>query len=207
MDNQTPQVQSSDRSINYDNVSNTGSDVTKNIMIVLLVLLLTFSILGVNILTYSGNLLQNILDFFNPVVKQTLSDLGYASGTVIDRSAYLAGDATKVGVDILTGSLQNVGDLLITASGKGETSRNIDMALNSGPSILKKTDPLPSRTTNPIQSSSPSSKSQWCLVGEYQDKRGCIEVGEQDKCISGQVFPNQKMCLNPTLSQNKHLQK
>jgi hypothetical protein len=58
------------------------------------------------------------------------------------------------------------------------------------------------KTRYPIQNPVSSAKKSWCLVGEYQGRRGCIEITDQDKCISGQVFPEQKMCLNPTLSQN-----
>jgi hypothetical protein len=54
---------------------------------------------------------------------------------------------------------------------------------------------------NPIKNPITAGKQGWCLVGEYQGKRGCIEVSEHDRCLSGQVFPNQKMCLNPTLTQ------
>ena len=43
---------------------------------------------------------------------------------------------------------------------------------------------------------------KYCLVGEYHNKRGCIEVADGDKCMSGQVFPSQQLCLNPTLTQN-----
>jgi len=42
----------------------------------------------------------------------------------------------------------------------------------------------------------------WCLVGEFNKKRGCVPVADETKCLSGQVFPNQAMCLNPTLTAN-----
>ena len=61
-------------------------------------------------------------------------------------------------------------------------------------------EPSPDTTKNPIQNPI-SSKKGWCLVGEYQGKRGCIEIGEYDKCLSGQVFPEEKLCLNPTFTQ------
>ena len=53
---------------------------------------------------------------------------------------------------------------------------------------------------NPIQKPISSNKTGWCLVGEYKNKRGCIEIGEHEKCMSGQVFPEQQMCLNPNVS-------
>ena len=45
---------------------------------------------------------------------------------------------------------------------------------------------------NPIQKPISADKRQWCLVGEYDNKRKCIDISEHDKCMSGQVFPNEK---------------
>lgn len=53
---------------------------------------------------------------------------------------------------------------------------------------------------NTIQKPIASDKINWCLVGEYQNKRGCVSVTESDKCLSGQIFPSKEMCLNPTLT-------
>jgi len=62
--------------------------------------------------------------------------------------------------------------------------------------------PTPDNSTNPIQNPITASKNSWCLVGEYQSKRGCISVNDDSKCMSGQIFPDQQACLNPTLSNN-----
>jgi len=37
----------------------------------------------------------------------------------------------------------------------------------------------------------------WCYVGDYNGVRGCVDVNEHDKCMSGQIFANQSSCLNP----------
>jgi hypothetical protein len=55
--------------------------------------------------------------------------------------------------------------------------------------------PLPDNTTNPIQKPITSNKNGWCFVGEYEGKRGCINVGDQNKCMSGQVYPTEQQCL------------
>jgi len=62
--------------------------------------------------------------------------------------------------------------------------------------------PAADTTENPVQNPISSNKSQWCLIGEYQQRNGCIEVDDMSKCMSGQVFPSQQMCLNPTATQN-----
>jgi hypothetical protein len=177
------------------------ADGAKNTLIIILLVILVLSLLGINVFIIFGNGLQKLIDIFNPVVSKALSDLGYASGNVIDKSADLAADASKTGIDILNDTAQSVGELLIKASGRG-SGGTLDVNINQ-PNFMAPLDPSPNHTTNPIQSGGASSKSQWCLVGEYNGARGCINVTDQDKCLSGQVFPNQQMCLNPTMTQNK----
>ena len=50
-----------------------------------------------------------------------------------------------------------------------------------------------------IQKQISSGKKGWCLIGEYQNKRGCVSVLEDDICMSGQLFPSKEMCLNPSI--------
>lgn len=173
----------------------------KNIIIICLVVVLFLSLLGINVFTIFGNVLQHITNVFNPVVSKGLSDLGYASGTVIDKSSDVLADSSKLGIDIAHDTIQSVGELLVKASGKnGDSNSNIDDAINQPPTTAPE-QPNPDTSTSPIQTSPASSKNQWCLVGEYNGARGCIAVGEQDKCMSGQLFPTQQMCLNPTFTQ------
>jgi hypothetical protein len=168
--------------------SDTDLFSNKNILILFLTVILLFSFLGINILVSVGGFLEKMFDVFKPVVYNFLALLGYSTGTILNKSSDVVSDTAKVGIDILDGSVQNIGNLLKTAG----TSPNF-----TTPQI-----PLPNDSSHPIQTGASSSNNKWCLVGEYQQKRGCIEIGDQDKCMSGQVFPNQKMCLNPTMTPN-----
>jgi hypothetical protein len=151
---------------------------TKNIFIIILVILLVFSFLGINILGIIGNFIISIFQIIEPLVLQILSMFGFVTGTVIDKSA-----------DILHKS----GDLLVDAS-----TPALNQAINQQ-SVINDNQPSPDSTANPIQNPITSNKTSWCLVGEYQGKRGCVSITDADKCLSGQVFPNQQMCLNPTM--------
>ena len=42
-------------------------------------------------------------------------------------------------------------------------------------------------------------KSGWCFVGEDRGFRSCALVNEDDKCMSGDIFPSQELCINPNL--------
>jgi hypothetical protein len=180
--------------------SGSVSDWSKNGIIIVLAVILLLSLLGVNILNIFGDVVERVTEIFRPVVSKALANLGYASGTLLDRSSDVVADASKTGIDILHGTVDSVGDLLIKASGQGAGGA-LDIHINQPPTIAPN-PPEPNSTTNPIQNNT-SAKSQWCLVGEYNGTRGCISVSEGDKCLSGQVFPSQHQCLNPNLSQNK----
>jgi hypothetical protein len=45
----------------------------------------------------------------------------------------------------------------------------------------------------------PKSKKGFCYIGEDRGFRSCIEVGEGDVCMSGDIFPTQAICINPNL--------
>lgn len=166
---------------------------TKNTLIIILVLLLVFSLLGINLIIIFGNLFQSIVQFFEPLITQVLSVFGYTTGLVIEKSADVVTNVGKTGLDIAGGAIHSVGDLLIDAS-----SPNLNQAINR--SNIRNNQPSPDSTTNPIQNPITSGKANWCLVGEYEGRRGCISITDQDKCLSGQVFPTHQMCLNPTLT-------
>ena len=191
-------------------ISNDTSFSNKNTLIIILVALLVFSFLGINLLNVFGNFIQTLTNIFGPLITQILSIFGYTTGTIIDKTADLGTDVAKTGIDIIEGTLHSVGGILKSASQQhvdDNAKRQLDQTINNG-HVEKQNAPEqpkapePDKTTNPIQNPITSSKTSWCLVGEYEGKRGCIEISEQDKCLSGQVFPQQKMCLNPTLTNN-----
>jgi len=194
-------------SLTSSNIASSGSSdeglfSSKNTLIIILVTLLVFSFLGVNLLFVFGNFMQTISNIFGPLVAQILSIFGYTTGTVLNKSADIVSDVAKTGIDIADGTLHSVGDLL-----KGVSSQNVDpnarnqldKSLNS--SGIQYSEPSPDNSINPIQKPITSGKQAWCLVGEYQGKRGCIAVSDSNKCLSGQIFPTQQLCLNPTLTQ------
>ena len=51
----------------------------------------------------------------------------------------------------------------------------------------------------PNESSAVTGKSGWCFIGEEQGIRTCSEIGVNDMCMSGDVFPTQAVCMNPNL--------
>lgn len=185
--------------------------MSNQVVIIGLLILLSLSFLGINIFIIIGNFVESFLKVVGPLVAQILSIFGYTTGTVLNKSADVAGDVARTGVDLAEGSLQSVGNVLRDASRKHvnpDAVSGLDSALNTnGPSrgsmgTVGTTgtykEPAPSTTENPVQKPITSGKTGWCLVGEYEGKKGCVAVGEQDRCLSGQIFPSQVSCMNPS---------
>jgi hypothetical protein len=58
-------------------------------------------------------------------------------------------------------------------------------------------DVHPDDSLSSIQGS--SGKSGWCFIGEQTGIRSCAELGVNDQCMSGDVFPTRDICMNPNL--------
>lgn len=166
------------------NQNETAGINNKTIIIVLLVLL-SLSFLGINILTIVGDLVKSIVELFGPLVTKILSTFGYASGSIIAKSADVVGDVAKTGIDIAEDSVKSVGTILKDASRPNVDAQRLDKIV------------APTPSESPIQKPITAGKTNWCLVGEYEGKRGCISVNDYDKCLSGQVFASQDQCLLP----------
>ena len=177
-----------------ENISNMlDVNDSKNWLILLLIIIIFFSLFGINIVILIGNILQSILEIIMPLFRQILSIIGISTGKLLNTTADVVGDTAKFTVDIAEGSVQSVGTLLQKAGAQG-LAGNPNFNLSN---ITDSAKPYSGPTM-----AGQSQKSGWCLVGDYQGRRGCIEISESDNCLSGQVFPNQQMCLNPTMSSN-----
>jgi hypothetical protein len=133
-----------------------------------------------------------------------VSNFLYSTGWFIGKTSDIVANTGEATIDIMNDAVQSGSDLLIKASKKTSADNVIKTDNNVKQESERKTpqEPSPDSATNPIQKPIASGKTQWCLVGEYQGRRGCIEIGDSDKCMSGQVFPSQYTCLNPNFSQN-----
>ena len=190
----------------------------KNLLIVVLTILLIFSFLGINLLVALGNFLQSLINILTPLVVQILSVFGYTAGTILDKSEDVATSVAKTGIDIAGGTVQSIADLLKKGSINNVNTSSVqalektvntdfDVSLNekkSNQTDYKYNEPKPDSSSQPMQKPITSVKGSWCLVGEYQGKRGCVEVDEANKCLSGQVFPSKQMCLHPTKTVYMH---
>jgi hypothetical protein len=78
------------------------------------------------------------------------------------------------------------------AGGVYEWNQNaLDSALNDA---SKQPEPEPNETANYT-----TGKAGWCYIGDDRSTRACAQIGVNDMCMSGDIFPTQEVCMNPNL--------
>ena len=80
-------------------------------------------------------------------------------------------------------------------SSKSSISASLTSALANAE---ENTEPLPDDATSSTQRAGPT-KSGYCYIGEDRGFRSCISVKDSDVCMSGQIFPSNEICVNPSL--------
>lgn len=190
--------------INTNNSEPTTVFNWKNVIIIILIVLLTASTLGINLLvltnngiTMVGQLFITVGHYITQILNYFAVHFGYASGTVINTTADLSTGVVKSAADVSSGVLHSVGDTLIKVGEEqrkdaNEPPKNIDTSINKSGTVP--TQPHPDTTASPIQNSIGSGKQNWCLAGEFEGKRGCVLVENANKCVSGQIFPTKQLC-------------
>jgi hypothetical protein len=73
-------------------------------------------------------------------------------------------------------------------------------ALNRALNISKQQElPKQDYVANDSYDTTQQGKAGWCYIGSEQGYRSCSQVGEADTCMSGNIFPTQDICVNPSL--------
>lgn len=178
----------------------------------MIILILTF--LGFNIFYYLAEGTQDITNILAPLLKNFLGiTIGTASQTIDVAAeggkAVTSGLAT--GINTGLSALQEVTPNNMKSSVSStnyedkeeikESKSNLNKALNSSSQSNKKPDKddddyEPNQASSSVHS---AGKAGWCFIGEDRGYRTCSKVGENDKCMSGDIFPSQELCINPNL--------
>jgi|TARA_B110000967_G_C18891919_1_gene567980 hypothetical protein len=191
----------------------------------LIVVILLF--LGINVFSYLGDFFQRVKEFFTPLLKSVLGSLGYVVTESTKDVTQLTAEGAKLGIDVAAGTVESgidviQGQLDIVQDdsqshqqiprqphqmgqqhgNNQQMTRPMDKLSASLSSALAdaeyNTEPLPDDATSSTQRVSPG-KSGYCYIGEDRGFRSCIEVKGGDMCMSGDIFPSQSICVNPSL--------
>jgi hypothetical protein len=183
---------------------------------VIIILLLAF--LGFNIFVYLAKGTQGVADFFAPLIKivggATASITGQAVNVSAEGAKAVVGGTAGVvnsgltGVQDLTPNNNNVTPNNAPSAIKGHQAVNtkqqvdniqqstLNKALNTSQS---QQPPDQDYQANEASSSIGEQKAGWCFIGEERGFRTCGQVTADDECMSGNIFPTQEICMNPSL--------
>jgi hypothetical protein len=168
-------------------------------------IILILAILGINVFGYLAQGTQ----FFANIAK-VFTDLfaklfGSVSKQVIGTSAQGVGGVAQ-GVNALAQQTVQATQVSSSASPSAisPTDTTIQNALNSALQTQnheQQDGVLADDALSSIQMNKSSGKSGYCYIGEERGFRSCVKVGENDTCMSGDIFPSSEICVNPSLRQ------
>jgi hypothetical protein len=173
----------------------------KTIVIIILVILLAFSLIGINLINFMSGIVDYIGDILRPLIGSFLSAFTYITGVTLNTTTDVIADTAKTGIDIAEDTLQSVGNILIDAS-KRDVVTEVSEKIEKSSGDEAKNEPEPDSGETSIQNPITAKKTNWCLVGDQNQRRSCASVKDADKCMSGDIFPTQESCLNPNLITN-----
>ena len=188
-----------------------------------LFLIFILAVLGLNVFKYLDKGTQTISDLFAPYTQYFGGLLGNTSINTTRQVVNVSTIGAKTGVDIAAGTVTTGLDIVQQSASniKGKESSNStqyndnpnqfkDDSLNNSlnhslnnPNKIQSPDDTPTYTSDDsystIQKNKASGKSGFCYIGEDRGFRSCVSVGQNDTCMSGDIYPSMEVCVNPTL--------
>tara|TARA_B110001450_G_scaffold256350_1_gene286435 strand:- start:9091 stop:9867 length:777 start_codon:yes stop_codon:yes gene_type:complete len=181
----------------------------------LIILILAF--LGFNIFSYLSKGTDLLTGILSPITsalgmltgettKTTISNASTGSKKIVDTTSNLSqdiigtvGKGTSKGIDFLS----NASTSGITALEKKlqKNKTNVIDAENNNKLIdgekKQKYKDLDDSEPEPVRTS--SQQHGYCYIGKINDVRTCAKVSSKNKCMSGDIYPNMDLCVNPNL--------
>jgi hypothetical protein len=193
-----------------------------------LIVVLVLSLIGINVFAYlaegthqTTSIISNV---FGPILKligydilETTKQAVTTGATGTKAAVTFAEDAVVGGIDAVESVGKNSGssDQTVKADPlpplpKGYAPQTGASSAAQQQPVARKNTALMQETTldkaldNAAHTSAPepsgaSGSTGWCYVGTDSGVRSCAEVGVNDQCMSGDIFPSQDICVNPSL--------
>ena len=171
-----------------------------------IIIILILAFLGFNIFAYLAKGTQDITNFFAPLLEQIFGTTVAVAGKAVDVSAEGAKAVVGGTAAVLESGLTAVQDVTpnVAQSGvKGQPINQQQVDITQQSTLNRALNTAQSKQS-PQQDyeahdAASSMKSGWCYIGEDRGFRSCAQVGPNDTCMSGDIFPNQEICMNPNL--------
>jgi hypothetical protein len=185
----------------FDETPSSSSSSTTSFLLRALLVVLLLGLIGFNVFSYFDEIVAWFSETFGAPFRAVARFLGYAAADTAKTTVDVTAQGTKSAVDIAAGAATsgiNVLQQTLENQGNQGNQGNQDDSLERALSHAKKQPPQPDDATSRTQR---TRKAGYCYIGEDRGFRSCIRVGEQDTCMSGDIFPTQAVCINPRLRQ------
>lgn len=186
-----------------------------------IIIIIILSILGFNIFSYlakgtqfTANIVETVSKWISNTGGGELSNLAKqtanVSGVGIKTTVNSVANVTNETVDMITSPINDnsvsgkqattsQNPQTITAPSNKTSNNSLDKSLDDSIDNLKNTSVQADDSYSSIQRGKGLGKSGWCFIGEDEGIRSCVEVGVNDTCMSGDIFPSSAVCVNPNL--------
>ena len=191
-----------------------------------LIIILILGLLGINIFAYLAKGTQVTANIFDQIVTPFLKLFGYSTLETTKQTLETTATGTNATVNAVTntgvGAINTVEQTVDSKTNMNTIPTNLSASTTLQPvqndiqqtggnveqwqqNSLQKALDTSSQSVNNVQPDESKSsiqtigKAGWCYIGEDQGTRTCAEIGVNDMCMSGDVFPTQEICMNPNL--------
>lgn len=169
-----------------------------------ILIIVSLALLGFNVFRYLSDATETSTEIFRPLITRIYNFFGWAITDTAKATVDLAGEGTKLGVDVVTGTVDSAIDITQDFALDDEYRDDDDDEI---PEEVKKTVKRRQKKRSVVTSDDSQSifqknntkKSGWCYIGEDKGVRNCISVKEGDMCMSENIFPTRNMCTNPNI--------
>lgn len=155
-------------------------------------IIIIVALLGFNIFLYLGNVVDTAGEVVKPLLQRIVSLFGYTITETAKKTVEVSADGTKLGVDVVAGTLKSAIDVVEDV---GEGISGDDEV----PPVQKKKVKSGDVKGASLKRSKTNKAQNFCYVGTDRGNRTCIPVGSDSDCASGDIFPSQEVCVNPSL--------
>lgn len=179
-------------------------DTLKNVGITTwIILFFILAFLGFNIFVYLAKGTEEITDALNPLLKRLFGITIGTASQVVDVGSEGAKKVVGGTAEVINTGLSAVQELTPVDNVGGSIPQEdliqksaLNKALNST-GTFDQPDYEPNEATTTVHSG--KGKAGWCYIGMDRGFRTCAQVGVNDTCMSGDIFPSQDICMNPNL--------
>ena len=165
--------------------------------------------LGFNIFVYLAKGTQTVSDVFAPLIQKIFGTTVAVTGETVDIAAEGAKAVVGGTANVVNTSLSAVQDVTPNTAPSSIKTQPVQNTVPQKNQLendsLNKALNTSKQSQNDYEAHEASSsahsadKPGWCYVGEDRGYRTCSQVGVNDQCMSGDIFPTQELCMNPNL--------